>query len=104
LTFRKSAASIAQLIYPESQSILRPPSYIGCLGYYLSDETSSARLPDVFLSSQDVCAQHLATMRIHFATVAGSLHEVLEPLVRWRVEWEGGSGLCMLRTDGVMAV
>jgi len=29
------------------------------------------------------------------------LNEVLEPLVRWRVEWEGGSGLCMLRTDGL---
>jgi len=40
-------------------------------------------------------------MQKHFATAARSLNEVLQPLVRWRVEWEGGSGLCMLRTDGL---
>ena len=68
------------------------------------DETSSAHLSaDVHLTSRDVRAWHSATMQMHFATVAESLHEV-EPLVRWRVKWEGGSGLCMLRTDSVMAV
>jgi hypothetical protein len=61
---------------------LEPPSIIGCLGYYPSDETS-ARLPDVFLSSQDVCAQHSATMQKHFAMVEGNLYKVLESLVRF---------------------
>ena len=53
------------------------------------DETSSARLPDVFLSSQDVCAQHSATMQKHFAMVEGNLYKVLESLVRFV---EGGVG------------
>jgi hypothetical protein len=58
------------------------------------------RLPDVFLSSQDVCAQHSATMQKHFATAARSLNEVLEPLVWWRVESGKGVHECMLRTEG----
>jgi hypothetical protein len=65
------------------------------LHHHISDETSSAQLPDVFLSSQDVCARHLATVQMHFATVAGSLHEVLKPLVRFVEggEREGRSGV-----------
>jgi hypothetical protein len=69
---------------------------IGCLGYHISDETSSARLPaDVHLTSRDVRARHLATMQMHFATVTGSLHEVFEPLVTlvYGGEREGGSGV-----------
>ena len=69
------------------------------LHYHISDETSSAHLPNVFLSSQDVCTRHLATVQMHFATVAGSLHKVLKPLVRFV---EGGERVqeCVLRIEG----
>jgi len=41
-------------------------------------------------------------MQKHFAMAAGSLYKVLDPLVRFVEggEREGGSGLCMLRTEG----
>ena len=40
-------------------------------------------------------------MQMHFATAARSLNEVLEPLVRWRVESGKGVNECMLRTEGL---
>jgi len=89
-------------------------SFIGRLGYRLSDDTSLIALhasPEDALSiSTDVQARHSVAM--HFATFAGSEHEALEPLVRLvegrervgRGDWwdEGGFGAVDVGGGGVV--
>lgn len=89
-------------------------SFIGRLGYRLSDDTSLIALhaspEDALRISTDVQARHSVAM--HFATFAGSEHEALEPLVRLvegrervgRGDWwvEDGFGAVDIGAGGVV--